>query len=54
MTQQKLRQIDGNVWPQGVSFPVVKLALEPDELAERCGIIFFESYDDLDYFRAAL
>lgn len=45
---------DAGAWPRGLSRVAAIIDLEPDELARRVGIRFFDGHDELDFFRAAL
>ena len=40
-------------WPSGDSRPIAVLALDPDELATRHGVIFDDAIDDLDRVQLA-
>ena len=51
MHLQQVRPHDS--FPSGDSRALVELRFDPDELAERYGLSFEESYDDLDWFKLA-
>lgn len=48
------KQIDWDEWKKGNYIPIAALSISPEELEKRYNIKFFEDYDDLDYFKAAL
>jgi hypothetical protein len=52
--QRKFHQLDLAEWPRGLERAIAVVALEPRELAARCGLRFEMSGDDLDAFEGAL
>jgi len=54
MKEKPFGQLPRDQWPIGLSLPIATLSLEPFELEERCGVVFFEDIDDLDFFKAAI
>lgn len=52
--RNRFEQVELSNWQTGVDRPIAVVGIDPAALAERCGIRFTRSYDDLDYFDGAL
>jgi hypothetical protein len=49
-----LKQMPKRMWLSGRRWAIGVLAFEPDELAQRYGLVFEEGWDELDYFKRAV